>query len=366
MSGAVGNVSDEVHILAFLATEETVNGIDENLDDVKVFPLVEAANVVSISDFAIVENNVDCPCVILYIEPVSNIFALAIHRQRTAMAYVVDKQWNQLLWELIRTIIVATISYDGRQSVSVVERPHKMVARRLGSRIWRMRLILQIFREKLFAVSQMVLAARRLCGERRLDSFGVGHLQRAINLVSGNVVEPLALKLLRQRLPVQFCSLQERQSAHHVGLCKRERILDGAVNVALCGEVDDAVDLLVLHQLIERIKVADVHPDKLVVGLVLNVFEVGEIARVGKFVKVNYLIIKVFINKKAYNMTPDKTCAARDNDVFHIINFRDCQYIFELTVQHETFTPNVCLILVLQPHILYIFLIIYKYLNIQK
>ena len=258
---------------------------------------------------------------ILYVEPIAHVLALAIHRQRTAMAYVVDKQRNQLLRELIRTIIVAAISYDGRQAVSVVERPHKMVARRLGSRIWRMGLIFQIFREKLFAVSQMVLAARRLCGERRLDAFGVGHLQRAINLIRRNVVKPLALEFLRQRLPVQFCSLQERQSAHHVGLCKCERILDGAVNVALCGKVDDAVDLLVLHQLVERVKIADVHLHKLVVGLVLDVFEVGEVARVCEFVEVNYLIIRVFVNEEAHNVASDETCAAGDDDVFHIMNF---------------------------------------------
>ena len=60
-------------------------------------------------------------------------------------------------------------------------------------------------------------------------------------------------------------------------------------------KVDDAVDLLVLHQLIEGIEVADVHLDELVVRLVLHILEVGKVTSVGKLVNVDNLVIRIFI-----------------------------------------------------------------------
>ncbi len=45
--------------------------------------------------------------------------------------------------------------------------------------------------------------------------------------------------------------------------------------MALGGKVNDAVYLLVLHQLVEGVEIADVHLDKLVVRLVFDVLQVG-------------------------------------------------------------------------------------------
>ena len=48
--------------------------------------------------------------------------------------------------------------------------------------------------------------------------------------------------------------------------------------MALGSEMDDTVNLLVLHQLIESIEVADVHLDKLIIWFVLDVLEIGKVA----------------------------------------------------------------------------------------
>ena len=47
--------------------------------------------------------------------------------------------------------------------------------------------------------------------------------------------------------------------------------------MTLSSKVDDAIDLLVLHQLIKGIEVADVHLDKLVIGTVLDILQIGQI-----------------------------------------------------------------------------------------
>ncbi len=52
------------------------------------------------------------------------------------------------------------------------------------------------------------------------------HGQGAIDLVGRDVVKALALIFLGQRLPIELGGLQQAQRSHHVGACKRERILD--------------------------------------------------------------------------------------------------------------------------------------------
>ena len=52
-------ISDEIQILAFLSAEQTVNGLDNHLDDIDVLPLVETADVVSLGNLTLVENHID-------------------------------------------------------------------------------------------------------------------------------------------------------------------------------------------------------------------------------------------------------------------------------------------------------------------
>ena len=87
--------------------------------------------------------------------------------------------------------------------------------------------------------------------------------------------------------------------------------------MALGCEVDDTIDLLVLHQLVERVEVADVHLHKLVIGLVLDVLEVGQVAGVRQFVEVNDVILGVLVHEQAPS---NKACATSNNDCsFHIL-----------------------------------------------
>lgn len=106
MTEAVGDVGDEVEVGTFWTAEESVNGLDDGLDDIDVLPLVEASDVVGLCDSAVVEDGVDGACVIYYIEPVAYVLALTIDRERFTMADVVDKEWNELLGELIRSVVV--------------------------------------------------------------------------------------------------------------------------------------------------------------------------------------------------------------------------------------------------------------------
>ena len=106
MSGTVGHEGDEVHILTFLAAEQTIHGLDHHLDDVDVLPLVEATDVIRVSDLTLVENHVDGTGMVLDVEPVAHVLTLAIDGQRLAVADIIDEQRDQFLGELVGAVVV--------------------------------------------------------------------------------------------------------------------------------------------------------------------------------------------------------------------------------------------------------------------
>ena len=317
MSGAVGNEGDEVHVLAFLASQQTVNGVDNHLDDVNVLPLVEAADVVCLGNLTLMEDEVDSTGVVFHEQPVAHVLALAIYWQRFAVADVVDEQRNQLLRELIWTIVVRAVGHHHRHSVGVVECAHEVVARSLRCRVWRVRVVFRCLKEELVAVSQMMLCRRCCCCERRLDTLGVSQFQRAVHLVGRDVIEALALIFLRQRLPVELSGLEQRERTHHVGLSEGERVFDRAVHMTLGGEVYDTIHLLLLHQFVECVEVADVHLHKLIVRLVLDVLEVGEVACISQFVEIDDVVVGILVHEQSHYMTSNKSGTAGDNDCLH-------------------------------------------------
>ena len=84
--------------------------------------------------------------------------------------------------------------------------------------------------------------------------------------------------------------------------------------MALGGEVYDAVDVFFLHQLVNTIEVTDVHLDELIVRLVLDVLEVGEVAGIGQLVEVDDLVFGIFVDEEADDVAADEAGAASDDD----------------------------------------------------
>ena len=127
MTLSVGYISDEVHILAFLSAKQTVNSLDDHLDDIDVLPLVETADIVSLGNLTLVENHIDGTGMIYYIQPVAHVLSLTIYWQWLAMTDVVDEQRNQLLRELVWTVVIRAVGHDGRHTVCIVESTNEVV-----------------------------------------------------------------------------------------------------------------------------------------------------------------------------------------------------------------------------------------------
>ena len=77
---AVRYVCYQVHVFSFLASQQTVHGLDYYLDDVDVLPFVETANVVGLGHFPLMEDKVDGTGVVYHVQPVAHVLALAVYR----------------------------------------------------------------------------------------------------------------------------------------------------------------------------------------------------------------------------------------------------------------------------------------------
>ena len=146
------------------------------------------------------------------------------------------------------------------------------------------------------------------------------HFQRAIYFVGGDVIETFAFVFFGQAFPIEFRSLQQTQRSHHVGFGESERIFDTAVYVAFSRQMDDAIHLFVLHQLIKGLKIADVHFHELIVGLVFYILEIGQITCVGQFIQVDNLVVGILVHKQSDHVTANKSGASGNDDASFAIH----------------------------------------------
>ena len=152
-----------------------------------------------------------------------------------------------------------------------------------------------------------------MCGRRsrgsewRLDAFRMRQFQGPVDLVGRDVIEALALVFLRQTFPIDFSSLQQRERTHHVCACKGERVLDAAVHMAFCGQVDDAVHVILLHHFLHLFVVADVRFHEHIVFLVFNVLQVRQVSRIRQLVQVDDTVFRILVHEEANHMAADES-----------------------------------------------------------
>ena len=87
--------------------------------------------------------------------------------------------------------------------------------------------------------------------------------------------------------------------------------------MAFCGEVDYAVDLILPDDASHLVEVCYVGLDEGIVGSVLDVTEVGEVAGIGQLVEVDDTVVGIFVYEEADYMGADESGAACYEDVLH-------------------------------------------------
>ena len=87
---------------------------------------------------------------------------------------------------------------------------------------------------------------------------------------------------------VLSCGLEERVGAIDVGAEEGLGAVDGAIDVALRGEMYDSTGIVLLEKAGDQFGIADVALDEEVVWICVNSGEVCGVARVGELVEIDY------------------------------------------------------------------------------
>ena len=111
------------------------------MDDLQIRPLGAAADIIFFADSTLADHQRECADMIFDIEPIADIEAVAVHRQRFAFERIESDERDELFRKMKRPIIVRAVRYDRGQSVSVVPGADEVVARRLAGRVGRTRIV---------------------------------------------------------------------------------------------------------------------------------------------------------------------------------------------------------------------------------
>ena len=85
--------------------------------------------------------------------------------------------------------------------------------------------------------------------------------------------------------------------------------------MAFCCKMDDPVNQVLSHQLQHFVEIADVGLHKGVIGFILNVLQVGQVAGICQLVQINDVVFRIFVDKQTYHMTADESGTAGDDNV---------------------------------------------------
>ena len=255
---AVGDVLDEVFGLAEL--------LEDGLDDVDVGALIVAADVVDLADAALLQDQVDGMAVVLDIEPVADVLAVAVDRQLLVGQRVDDHQRDELLREVVRAVVIRAARDRRRDLVGAVVGHDEQVSTDLRSRIRARRLEVRLLRE------EQVRAVER---------------QVAVDLVRRDLMVAVDAVLA--------AGVEQHARADDIRLQEDLRILDGAVDMRLRREVDDDVRLLLLENAVDRLAVCDVRADKLKSILLHRPFKRLEVARIRQLVDADDAVARMLL-----------------------------------------------------------------------
>ncbi len=205
------------------------------------------------------------------------------------MADIIDKQRNQFLRELIRAVIVGAVGDFNGQPEGMMIGAHQMVAAGFGSGVGAAWIVGGFFGKK------------------------TGVAQRAVNFIRGNVIKKASFVII---FPVMARCIQQVGGAHDVGVDKFHRAADRPVYMRLGGQMDHRIDSIFSEKQLHLIGIGDVGLHESVVGLVLYIRQVFEVAGVGEFIHIYDVIIRIFIYEKPHHVRANKTGATGNHDVF--------------------------------------------------
>ena len=197
------------------------------------------------------------------IEPIADIFAVTVDRQRFPVHAVMEDQWNELFRELIGTIVVRAVGDQGRQAVGMEIGTDQVIGRSLRGRIGRAGI------------------ESRALGEKTLRP------KRTVDLVGTDMEKARFATLPRIPEPALACRLQQGEGPDDIGLDKLGGTGDRPIHMRLGGKMDHRIDHLFGKQAVDRRCVTDIRSDKMIPWTFSNTLQVLQVTGVGQLIKVD-------------------------------------------------------------------------------
>ena len=240
-----------------------------------------AADIVNLADATVANDKVDGTAVVLHVQPVANVLAVTVDRQRLVVQHVRDHERNQLLREMIRAVVVRTARNRHRHAERAVVRLHEQVSACLARRV------------RAGGVN------RGFLGEKQI---GTVKRQIAVNLVSRNLMIPLNAVLTAR--------VEQHLRAHDVGLQENGRIFNRAVNVALRCKVDNDFWLFLFENIVNCLAVGNIRLDKLEMWIVHHRRKRLHVACVRQRVHAQNIVLRVLFEHKMHKIAANKSGTA--------------------------------------------------------
>lgn len=99
------------HVL--ITSKPVVKKCADQFDNVDIGPLVVAADIIGVIGFAVSDDEVDAAIMVIHVEPVPDLFAIAVDGQRLAVQAVGNNKGNKLFRELVRAVVVGAVANGG-------------------------------------------------------------------------------------------------------------------------------------------------------------------------------------------------------------------------------------------------------------
>ena len=222
VAGAVGN---PVKVLGIAP-----HGLQDHAQHGNIALLAICADEVGLPHAAAGQDVPHGRAVVLGVDPVADVLALAVELGAHAVDYVGDLPGDELLHVLVGAVVVGAVGDCGAQAVGAGPGAHEHVGGRLSARVRGGGLVRRLLSELGRIVERQV----------------------AVNLVGGNVVVADS---------VFAHGLQQAEGALHVGAQEGLRVRDGVVVVALGGVVHDGV--VAGDDAVQQLGVANVADDEI-------------------------------------------------------------------------------------------------------
>ena len=263
-----------------------VQFLADNLHNLNILLLIVTTDVVDFTNTTLVDNQINGLAVIFHIQPVTDVQAFTVNRERLVSQCISNHQRNQLLREMIRAIVIGATGNGHRQAVGTVVSQNQQVSGSLGAAVRRASM------------------DRSLLSEEQVRTI---QRQVTINLIGGNLMVTLDAVLA--------ACVHQHTGTDDVGLEEDARIFDGAINMRFCRKVNHDVRMFFFKQFIHSFAVADICLYEAEIRVIHNRGQCGQIACIGQLVQTDDSVIRILLQHVEHKVTTNKTSTAGNNNI---------------------------------------------------